>query len=190
MFPTQIQFRDIDESDFVWNAVLSHAEKLERFYDRIIFCHVTISAPHRHHHRGIIYHVQIRLSLPGGNIFVTTEPEKDHAHEDVYIAIRDAFGAAQRRLEDFIRKQRGVVKTSQKSAHGKVDKIFYADGYGFLRTPDDREIYFHQNAIVDSEFEDLNVGDEVRFHEEMGEQGPQVTSMSRVGRSGHQEMRP
>jgi len=181
MFPVTIQFRDIAESDFIWNAVLSHCEKLDRFYDRIVSCHVTIEAPHRRHNEGTIYHIKVHLNVPGAGIYVNTEPELNRAHEDAYVAIRDAFDATQRKLEDFLRIQRGQVKTPEKPAHAKIAKIFYADGYGFLNTPDNREIYFHQNAIVNKRFTDLSVGDEVRFSEEMGDKGPQVTSMALVG---------
>ena len=73
--------------------------------------HVVVEAPHRHSHKGKMYHVRIDLSLPGREIVVGREPEQNHAHEDVYVAIRDAFNAAVRRLEDQTRKMRGDVKT-------------------------------------------------------------------------------
>ncbi len=109
-FPLHIQFRGMDHSDFIWNNIWDHAEKLDKFYKRIISCHVIVTAPHHHHRQGNIYHIQIRLHVAGGDIFVSTEHEKNAAHEDVYVAIRDAFGATRRQLEDFARKRRGQVK--------------------------------------------------------------------------------
>lgn len=105
-FPLQVQFRGMDRSDFVYNDVFDHAEKLGKFYDRIVSFHVVVALPHKHHRNGKKYHVEIRLHVPQGDIIVNSEAEKDGAHEDVYIAIRDAFAAARRRLEDHIRRKR------------------------------------------------------------------------------------
>lgn len=107
-FPLQIQFRDIEKSDFIYNDIWRHAEKLERFFSRITSCHVVVSSPHRHKHSGKFYHVQIRLYVPGEDIFINHEPEKDEAHTDVYVAIRDAFHAATRKLEDHVHRMRDV----------------------------------------------------------------------------------
>lgn len=180
-FPLQVQFRDIEKSDFIYNDIWDHAEKLERFFDRITFCEVVVSAPHRHHHQGRIYHIQIRMGLPGEDVFVSTDPEKNHSHEDVYVAIRDAFDATRRRLEDMVRQERGFIKERSLPLHAKVTRIFPNDGYGFISTLDNREIYFHENSVLNRKFGSLKVGDEVRFSEEMGDNGPQVTSMRKAG---------
>lgn len=177
-FPFKIQFRNMEESDFIYNSVWEHAEKLGRFYNRIISCDVVIAAPHHHSKSGKLFHVQIRLHAPAGDVFVSTGPQVNPAHEDVYVAIRDAFDAARRKLEDIVRirrdgKERGPTR-------GRVMRVFRGEGYGFITTPDRREIYFHENSVLHHDFEKLEVGDEVRFSEEMGEKGPQVTSMARV----------
>lgn len=184
-FPLQIQFKNMERSDFVYNDIFEHAEKLERFYDRITSCHIVVSAPHQHHHQGKIYHIQIRLHIPNGDVVVTTDPEKNRAHEDAYVAVRDAFDAVRRQLEDFIRRERGEVKERITPPHAKVIRIFPNEGCGFISTPDNREIYFHEHSVLNKEFNALRIGDEVRFSEEMGEKGPQVTSMSKVGASRH-----
>lgn len=105
-FPLKIQFRDIDESDFVYNAIWDHVEKLEKYSDRIQDLQVVLSAPHRHHHGGIVYHVQIRASVPGDKLVVSTEREKDGAHEDAYVALRDAFAAMKRQLDGYAERKR------------------------------------------------------------------------------------
>lgn len=58
-----------------------------------------IESRHRHHHQGNVYHVSIKLHLPGLDIEASHDPELNHAHEDVYVAMRDAFRAARRQLE-------------------------------------------------------------------------------------------
>lgn len=183
MFPLQIQYRNIDESNSVSANVWDHAEKLERSFDRITSCHVVISTPHRSSHQGTIYHVQIRVFVPGEEIFVSTESEKNGAHEDIYVAVRDAFLAMQRQLTDLTRRRKTMKRVSLPNDHGHVERVFYAEGYGFIMSVDNREIYFHENAVLNGAFSKLEIGDEVRFHEEMGENGPQVTSMSRMGHS-------
>jgi len=177
----QVQFKEMDASDFVYNAVLDELEKLKRIHDRIISCNVVLAAPHRSRQKGKIFHVQIRLHVPGGDIYITSEPEKNHAHEDAYVALRDSFTAARRQLEAFVRSRRGEVKDRQvPHDHGRVVRLFLVEGYGFLVTPDNREIYFHRNSVLNDKFDRLDIGSEVRFSEEMGEKGPQVTSMSVV----------
>jgi ribosomal subunit interface protein len=108
--PLQINFRDIPQSDAVEARVREKAEKLDRFYDKIMTCSVMVEAPHGHHHKGNLYHVRIDLTVPNGEIVINRDPKDNHAHEDVYVAIRDAFDAARRKLQDYARKQRGDVK--------------------------------------------------------------------------------
>lgn len=182
--PLQVTFRNMDASPTVEAAVREKAGKLERFMDRIIGCHVTVEAPHRRHHKGKIYHVSIDITVPGGEIVVNKEKRKSHAHEDVYVAVRDAFNAAQRRLEDFTRKRRGDVKTHDVPLHGKVTRLFPGEDYGFVAASDGREIYFHRNSVVDGSFDDLGKGSEVRLvvAPKEGVKGPQASTVRPVGK--------
>ena len=104
--PVQISFRDIPHSDFVESAIWDRVSLLDRAFPgkKISSCQVVISAPHRHRHHGKVFHVQVRLSVPQKKIVVTREPEKDPSHENVYVAIRDAFAAIERQLEDYVRR--------------------------------------------------------------------------------------
>ncbi len=108
--PLEVNFRNMDPSPAVEARIREKAAKLERFHDRIIGCTVVVEAPHRHHHKGKLYSVHIDISVPGKDVVVDRAKPSDHAHEDVYVAIRDAFNAATRRLEDQARKMRGSVK--------------------------------------------------------------------------------
>lgn len=103
---TEVTFRDIERSEAVEQRVQERAESLGRLSSRITTCHVVIQAPHRHHHKGKLYDVRIQLHMPGHEIVVSREGSQDHAHEDVYVVLRDAFDAAERQLEDWQRKQR------------------------------------------------------------------------------------
>jgi ribosome-associated translation inhibitor RaiA len=108
--PLKVTFRDMPRSEAVEAAIREKAEKLDEFYDHIMACHVVIESPHRHHKQGNLFHVSIDITVPGKEIVVNRDPDKDHSHEDAYVTIRDAFNAARRQLQDFARKQRGDVK--------------------------------------------------------------------------------
>ncbi|MHA1518003.1 MAG: HPF/RaiA family ribosome-associated protein [Alphaproteobacteria bacterium] len=109
--PLEISFRNMDPSPAVEARIREKAEKLERFQERIIRCTVVVEAPHRHHHKGKLYSVHIDISVPGkDHLIVDRAKPADHAHEDVYVAVRDAFNAAVRQLEDYTQRMRGDVK--------------------------------------------------------------------------------
>lgn len=104
--PVSISFRDFPHSDAVETRLHEKINKLEQYYDRITACRVVVQAPHRHHHKGKLYQVHVHLSLPGEDIVVGRDSAEDHAHEDVYVAIRDSFEAVRRQLKKHIRRNR------------------------------------------------------------------------------------
>jgi len=173
----QITFRDMEPSPALTTAVREKLAKLERFYDRIVACHVVIEAPHRHHHQGRLYGVRIDISLPGGQVVVSRDAQRDHAHEDPYVALRDAFDAAYRQLEDFHRRQDGDVKTHVLPSAGEVISVVADKGYGFIRSLDGHEVYFHEHSVLGGAFARLVPGSPVRFVEELGEKGPEASSV-------------
>ena len=181
--PLQITFRDMEASAAVETTIREKAAKLDQFYDQIMSCRVMVEAPHAHHHKGKLFQVRIDLTVPEGELLVTHEHHhKDPAHEDVYVAIRDAFDAMTRQLEDYARKRRGKVKKHEAPAHGHVFSLNPEEDYGRIKTPEERVIYFHRNSVLDNAFDKLEVGSEVRFVEEMGERGPQASTVTLVGK--------
>ena len=182
--PTQITFRNMGPSPAIEAAIRERAERLDRFYPRIMSCRVVVEAPHQHQRKGKLYGIRIELVVPGGEIAVTHEGRQNHAHEDVYVAIRDSFEAAGRLLEDKARKQRGDVKSHGVPLHGKVLRLFPEEGYGFIETSDGDEIYFHRNAVTKPGFEKLKAGSEVRLvvAENESSEGPQASTVTAVGK--------
>jgi ribosomal subunit interface protein len=172
----------MDHSDFVEAAVKQRIEKLERFASEIMRCKVTVEAPHKHHHKGNVYRVTLDVHVPGTEILVNRDPSKDHSHEDVYVAIRDAVNAASRQLQDYVRVKRGKVKSHEVPLHGNVSEIDLERNFGRISTPDGRQIYFHRNSVLDAKLEELTPGMEVRFDEEPGDKGPQATSVRVIGK--------
>ena len=109
--PLQISFDGMEPSPAVEARIREKAAKLERFYDRIVGCRVVVEAPHRHQHKGKLYNVRIDISVPGKRLQVGHTGPHNQTHEDIYVAMRDAFNAAGRLLEDHARRMRGEVKT-------------------------------------------------------------------------------
>lgn len=180
--PLQITFRDISPSEAIEAQIRQKVEKLNLFYERIISCRVVVEAPHRHHHQGNIYHVRIDLTVPQGELVINRNSSQNHAHENLYVAIRDAFAAAQRRLKSYAAVQRNETKIHEITSHGRVISILPEDGYGFIETSEGDEVYFHQNSLLNCTLRDLEVGSEVRLIEHMGDKGLQASSVRLIGK--------
>lgn len=181
--PLQITFRDMEPSEAMEADVREKAAKLDEFYDQIMSCRVVVEAHHHRHQKGNLYHVRIHITVPGEKeIVVSREPVEKHAHEDAYIAIRDAFDAARRQLQDHASKVRQDVKAHEAVPHGRISKLLPAEDYGRIESSDGRDIYFHRNSVVNFDFDKLEAGMEVRFAEEQGDAGPQASSVQLVGK--------
>jgi ribosomal subunit interface protein len=181
--PLQVTFKGMDASPALEARIRDKAARLERFAARIQRCHVTIEAPHRRHRQGKLFRARIELVVPRGEVVVTRESPQDQAHEDAYVAVRDAFDAAVRRLEDHVRRLDRRVKHHEPALrHGRVARFVAGEAYGFIETSDGQEVYFHRNSVVDGAFDQLKVGDAVRLAVAEGEKGPQASTVHRVGR--------
>ncbi|MEE8074620.1 MAG: cold shock domain-containing protein, partial [Candidatus Binatia bacterium] len=112
-------------------------------------------------------------------------PSKHIEYEDVYVAVRDAFDAARRQLQNFAKRQRRDVKTHEVIPYARVGKLFREKGFGFLELPDGREVYFHKNSVLEMPFDLMEVGMEVHFAEEQGEKGPQASTVKPIRRHHH-----
>lgn len=180
--PLQVTFRNFEQSEAVETIIREKAEKLDQFFPDIMSCRVVVESRHHHHHHGNLYEVHIDITVPGKEIAVSREAGLNHAHEDIYVALRDAFNAAQRQLQDYSAKIQRQVKTHEAMPHGKIVSLDTDQGHGFIRTDDGREIYFHRNSLLNVDIDDLEVGDSLRFSEEVGEQGPQASSVTLEGK--------
>lgn len=155
--------------------IRDYAGKLETFFGRIMGCRVTVSVPNRWlQATPIVYRVRIDLTVPGGELVVRRQP-----HTSLLDAIQDAFQVAGRRLQDYVRELSPGLPPEARTqpARAKVVRLFPWEGFGFLETSDGREVYFHRNSVLHGGFERLEVGMEVRYSEEEGEQGPQASSV-------------
>jgi ribosomal subunit interface protein len=113
--PLQITFEGgLEPSDALRQRIEREAAKLERFHDRITSCRVAIMGRGHRRRQGDLFAVRLQITAPAeGDVVIDRNPPADHAHEDAYVAIRDAFAAARRRLQDRRRRQQGQVKAHQ-----------------------------------------------------------------------------
>ena len=174
--PLEISTRLIQLSPALEADLRKRAARLERYYDRITSCRIAVERPSNHHNEGGPYRVRLDITVPGSELVANKEAD------DLNAAIRDAFQAAERQVDEFSQRRRGDVKTPVGPPTGRVVRVFPEDGFGFIEAPDGREVYFHRNAVLES-FDELQVGSEVRFAEEQGIEGPQASTVSLVGRS-------
>ncbi|MBW7852014.1 MAG: HPF/RaiA family ribosome-associated protein [Rhodospirillales bacterium] len=180
--PLQISYRGFAGTEAIEADIRARADELDRFYGRIMGCRVVVETLHRHHHKGTLYHIRIDLTVPGAELVVKRDPAEHHAHEDIHLAIHDAFDAARRMLEDHARRVRDDTKTHAVPMHGTVLRLL--PDYGFIGTPDGGEVYFHRNSVVGADYDKLEAGAEVRFHmhEGEGEKGPQASTVTPIGK--------
>lgn len=184
--PLELQFKDdVPKSPWVEDLVRRRVDKLERFCDHITRCRVSFERPNRHADTGNPFRIQIDLTIPPGHeVVVTKDPREGGAKEELRSVLTSAFDAAERQVKELVERQRRDVKTHEEPRAFVVRK-FDGEGYGFLKTQEGREIYFHQNSVVGHDYERLEVGTQVRFEEAMGEMGPQATTVRIVDKPGH-----
>lgn len=139
--PVQITWRDMESSPAVEAEIRGEATKLEEFFDRITSCRVTVDIPRRYQNGEYQFHIRIDLTVPGAEIVANHEPtlhnsirrmeSEEHSkgqelstpHKDVYVAIRDAFKTARRKLQVYAHRRNGAVKHHE--THAQED--LYSD---------------------------------------------------------------
>jgi cold shock CspA family protein/ribosome-associated translation inhibitor RaiA len=190
-----ITFRGIEPSAALEAEIRSRIHNLEKYYRAIMGCRVVVEFVQRHHETGNRYHVRIDLTVPGEEIVVAHEaslhataqdidveearkadepdPERKHAR----VAVREAFDAARRRLQDYAQRQRGAVKAPVRQPHGRVAQLFPIDEYGYIEAEDGHDVYFQKGSVLKDAFDRLTVGSVVSFVEEPGEKGPQASTV-------------
>ncbi|MDH4100464.1 MAG: ribosome-associated translation inhibitor RaiA [Nitrospirota bacterium] len=173
--PLQISVRNVALSEVAKDNIRDKAAQLDQYYNNITSCRVTVEAVNRSQRHGTIYNVRIDMTVPGSELVVNRESD-----EDVYVAIRDAFDAAMRQMEKYARKQRAEVKHHESAPEARVARLFSNEGYGFIDSPEGYEVYFHRNSVLNGDFAKLEVGTAVRFVEEMGEKGPQASTVTLI----------
>jgi ribosome-associated translation inhibitor RaiA/cold shock CspA family protein len=181
--PLEIVFDDIDSSPAVEQRIRERVRRLERLYDGITSCHVALSTPHRHGRKGQRWSVRIETRVPGAELVTSRKPGDVQAHEDLFVAIRDAFDVMERELKSWHAKVQGEVKTHVPPPQGRIQELDRERGFGQIAMTDGRHVYFHRNSVVDADFEALDLGDpvEVVVQSKESDVGPQASTVRRIG---------
>lgn len=169
MLPVQITTRDMSISPTLETHIRKRAEKLHRYFDRISSCRIVIEIPQKHKHQGKLYNVRIDVTVPGKE-FVANR----NSSEDIYIAIRDAFKAIERQLEEHSSIRHGQTKTHNNVHHGHVVRIVPSEGFGFIEGTDGNEYYFSITNVSHPSFAQLMIGDSVEYSTEANDDGWQA----------------
>jgi cold shock CspA family protein len=168
--PIQITIHGLSLSEGRKERIRQKAEKLGHYDPRLTSCRVTCEQSHRHKRNGNEYNVRIELGVPGSTLVITREPRGDFD-----VALRDAFDAARRQLEDAVRKRDGRTKQHENALEpGKVTRLIPDLHCGFIRAADGHEVYFHYHSVLHGGVDRLKQGSKVLFAEEMGEKGAQA----------------
>jgi ribosome-associated translation inhibitor RaiA/cold shock CspA family protein len=179
---TEIAFRGMEPSAAVEQLIHKRVKKLELMFSHVAACRVIIEAPHKHRIRGNLFHVRVDLSAPQSELVSSRDIGMNIAHEQLHVALRDAFSALRKQLLKHKQKLRVDYHLPDALPSAAVKLISHVDDYGILETIDGREIFFHRNSVVDGDFDRVRVGDVLRFSEELGAKGPQASSVHVTGR--------
>ncbi len=147
-------------------------EKLLKNYASFVL-HLRVSIAATTHHKEGGYEVKIVASVPNDTVVVTRKGEP------VRPLLIEAFDVLTLQLKEILRKKRKSKKqaepTNAGDSVGVINKVSPHESYGFITTYDDREIYFHENALKNAEIDDLVEGDSVIYGESLGDKGPQAS---------------
>jgi ribosome-associated translation inhibitor RaiA len=171
--PLEVRFLGMEPSEAVEAAAREKAAKLDLFCRDLMSCRVTIELLHKHKHQGQPFGVRIDVTLPGHELSVDRVQ-----HEDVYVALRDAFDDMRRQVEDAVRRTRGQEKAHSVPLHGEIVRFDAADRCGFIRTAEGDEYWFGPENLADVPFDHLQLGAEVQFVPEVAAEGRQAKRIS------------
>jgi cold shock CspA family protein/ribosome-associated translation inhibitor RaiA len=184
--PPEITFRGVGKSDEIETHILKRAAKLDDIHPGIISCRVTVEREQEHQRSGSPYRVRVIVRIPPNKELIGQhEPGEGKIDDRLQTAVTEAFNAVQRQLVKTKEMQQGKVKSApEQELLGLVVRLFRKEGYGFIRSVDGREIYFHKNAVLHGGFERLEIGTGVRYFPSEGEQGPQASTVQIVDKPG------
>lgn len=175
--PIEITAHNFELLDHMEGDIRARAQRLERYFEKIERCHVVVDVPHAHKAKAHRYCINIRITVPGAELMTDRQE-----NEDFHVAVRDAFNAARRQLADYARVRRGQVKEHEARQTGRVARIDYQEGFGFIEAGNGDEIYFHENSLIDASLDAIDPGIEVRFLVEQGAKGLQATTVEVLSR--------
>jgi len=184
--PLELSFQGLNRSEAMEEQIRKDVDKLDRICDQLISCRVGVRRDQKSRNTANPFRIRIEMRVPPGkNLIVTHESGLKEAADDLPTALKNAFKSAHRRLRELVAKQQGAVKSHPMQETGAlVATLFREEGYGFLKTVDGEDIYFHRNSVLHDDFDRLEVGTGVSYTAEMGEEGLQASTVQVVDKPG------
>jgi putative sigma-54 modulation protein len=109
--PLEISFHGLEKSEAAEARIRDKFDRLHQHFDRITHARVVVETPRRHTAAAKVFQVKIEIGLPGQKpLIVRHDPPAEQTRTDIAIAIRDAFAAARRRLDDVAAKIKHPAK--------------------------------------------------------------------------------
>jgi cold shock CspA family protein/ribosome-associated translation inhibitor RaiA len=170
----KIEARNLDMRKGWLDKIEDEKAKLIRHYASLVL-HLRVAIESTSTHKEGGFEVRVVASVPNDTVVVKRKGEKVHP------LLVEAFDVLGMQLKEMVRKKqdhKGVKAQGAVlggSGSGIIKKLFPLDSYGFIVTPDEQEIYFHENVLKDVVMNELKEGDSVMFSVTEGEMGPQAT---------------
>ena len=166
----QVEGRNLEIRKVWQDKIDEEKNRLDRHQAGFVH-HLRVSIESTSSHREGGYDLRLVASIPNDTVVVKRKGEK------VVPLLVEAFNTLGLQLKELQRKRRQSFKVQPEAAQaapgeGVIKSIFPFESYGFIVTPQGREIYFHENALKDVSMNQLSEGDGVKFGEAQGDKGP------------------
>lgn len=116
-----IRVKVVDQGHLLSPRLTEHiderAQKLGHFFEGVQECRVRVDGPGQHPLRGRI-RVRLYVSVPGSEIAINRQ-----TGDDLPMAIRESFDAADQRLEDFVRRHQRNSKRAKLRPAARSSKV-------------------------------------------------------------------
>ena len=190
--PLEISFNDIEKTPQLEALIREKTERLEKFSDAIVSCHVDVAQPHAHQNSGSGYRVRIELRVPPKDSLVAHEHSSHgNIHDTVETVVNRAFDALERQLKEHTERLRQDQREhSEEDAPGTVIVIDQDKRYGIIKTAAGRDIYFTDSAVLHDDFDRIEIGTAVRYEDQPGDNGPRASTVEIVEKKGQPMAKP
>ena len=185
--PPEMAFRGVEPTDELKSRILDGIDTLESVYPNLISCRSMVADDTPDQRSGTNYRVRLEVGIPSKNVVVDRQSADPEGRATLEQTINEAFSVARKRLVKAKKLQRGETKTHELPPHARVVRLLVDDTgvrYGFLENREGRQIYFHEEALADLEYDELEVGDEVRYAAAQGDKGLQASTVARLDPRG------
>ncbi len=168
----KIEARNIELRKGWQTKIEEEKEKIVRHYANFVL-HLRVAIAATTHHKEGGFEIKLVATVPNDTVVVTRKGG------NVRSLLVEAFDVLSLQLKEILRKkrksQKGVDQSVEGDRFGTIRKVSPLESYGFISTPDERDIYFHENALKNVHIDDLTEGDGVVYGETLGDKGPQAS---------------